>query len=171
MYFVSCKLPPPPPDRNFVSTSWEANVIYEQSHRVGRGRKGKEEEAKLTFLFSSVPLGSYGDSPFRGDGGGRRRKPYDSDWNSFCPNQTPIFPPGLLCYARIMEARSNEGEEGERNAWSRKSKKKRRESLGSLVIPMEKYIYIYVTGVTARFPTPNGAPRSTRLTNVKTCFT
>lgn len=144
MYFVSCKLPPPPPDRNFVSTSWEANVIYEQSHRVGRGRKGKEEEAKLTFLFSSVPLGSYGDSLFRGDGGGRRRKPYDSDWNSFCPNQTPIFPPGLLCYARIMEARSNEGEEegeGERNAWSRKSKKKRRESLGSLVIPMEKYIY------------------------------
>lgn len=84
----------------------------------GEGKE-EEEEAKLTFLFSSVPLGSYGDSLFRGDGGGRRRKPYDSDWNSFCPNQTPIFPPGLLCYARIMEARSNEGEEegeGERNA-------------------------------------------------------
>lgn len=121
-------------------------MLFTSKAIVSEGEgKEEEEEAKLTFLFSSVPLGSYGDSPFRGDGGGRRRKPYDSDWNSFCPNQTPIFPPGLLCYARIMEARSNEGEEegeGERNAWSRKSKKKRRESLGSLVIPMEKYIYI-----------------------------
>lgn len=118
-------------------------MLFTSKAIVSEGEgKEEEEEAKLTFLFSSVPLGSYGDSPFRGDGGGRRRKPYDSDWNSFCPNQTPIFPPGLLCYARIMEARSNEGKEGERNAWSWKSKKKRRESLGSLVIPMEKYIYI-----------------------------
>lgn len=108
-YFVQTSSPP---DRNFVSyANVEKQMLFTSQRHRGRG---EEREGGIDVLI----LPPLGDSPFR-------RKPYDHLRLEFLLSQSNSYltRAGLLCYARIMGC---EERDGKGDAWSQKSKKKKR---------------------------------------------
>lgn len=85
-YFVQTSSPP---DRNFVSyANVEKQMLFTSQRHRGRGEE--RERAELTFLFSLPSVIRLFDANLT----------TTSDWNSFCPNQTPISQERGSCVMR-----------------------------------------------------------------------